>query len=61
VIEKMVLVFGKDCGALVMKVPNADNGAIAEIIVVFLLCAVYQLVVYFPCGLEMPPEEAHQF
>jgi hypothetical protein len=44
-----------------MKVLNADNGAIAEIIVVFLLCAVDQLVVYFPCGLEMPPEEAHHF
>jgi hypothetical protein len=39
-VEEMILMFGEDGGSLVVKVPNADDGAIAEIIVVFFLGAV---------------------
>jgi hypothetical protein len=45
VIEKMILVFGEDGGALIVEMPYADDGAIAEVFVVVFLCAVDQLIV----------------
>jgi hypothetical protein len=40
VIEEMILMFSEDGGALIVEMPDADDGAIAEVFIVIVLSTV---------------------
>ena len=57
-VKEMVLMFGEDGSALLMEGADADDGAITEVLIVFLERAMDNVVVGLPCEPEMFPEEA---